>query len=116
MRTLLAATLIAAALAASAQSGERKPPAGSTPLSEPPPPPPMEQTVPALEPVVTTRHEGDQEIVEYRIKGKLYMQRVTPKHGKPYVLMDHQGDGTFMRQDNPLDSGVRVPQWVLKEF
>jgi hypothetical protein len=115
MRTLLAATLIAAALSVSAQSGERKLPAGTTPLTEPPPPPPM-QADPALEPVVTTRHEGDQEIVEYRIKGKLYMQRVTPKHGKPYVLMDHQGDGTFMRQDNPLDPGVRVPQWVLKEF
>jgi Protein of unknown function (DUF2782) len=116
MRTLLAATLIAAALSAAAQSGERRLPAGATPLNEPPPPPPMQQTDPALEPVVTTRHEGDQEVVEYRIKGKLYMQRVTPKHGKPYVLMDHQGDGTFMRQDNPLDSGVRVPQWVLKEF
>jgi hypothetical protein len=116
MRTLLAATLIAAALSAAAQSGERRLPAGATPLNEPPPPPPMQQTDSALEPVVTTRHEGDQEVVEYRIKGKLYMQRVTPKHGKPYVLMDHQGDGTFMRQDNPLDSGVRVPQWVLKEF
>ncbi len=44
------------------------------------------------------------------------MQRVTPKHGVPYVLMDMKGDGTFMRQDNPLDSGVRVPQWVLMEF
>ncbi|HEX7465147.1 MAG TPA: DUF2782 domain-containing protein [Usitatibacter sp.] len=116
MRTLLAATLIAAALSAAAQTGERKLPAGATPLTEPPPPPPMQQADPAIEPVVTTRHEGDQEIIEYRIKGKLYMQRVTPKHGKPYVLMDHQGDGTFMRQDNPLDSGVRVPQWVLKEF
>jgi hypothetical protein len=116
MRSLLAATLLAAALCASAQSMERKPPAGSTPLAEPPPPPPIGQTDPALEPVVTTRHEGDQEIIEYRVKGKLYMQRVTPKNGKPYVLMDHQGDGTFMRQDNPLDSGVRVPQWVLKEF
>jgi Protein of unknown function (DUF2782) len=117
MRTLLAATLVAAALSASAQSVERKLPAGSVPLSEPPPPPPMVQTdPPPLEPVVTTRHEGDQEIIEYRVKGKLYMQRVTPKNGKPYVLMDHQGDGTFMRQDNPLDSGVRVPQWVLKEF
>ena len=116
MRTLLAATLIAAALSASAQTGERKLPPGAMPLNEPPPPPPMVQTDPALEPVATTRQEGDQEIVEYRVKGKLYMQRVTPKHGKPYVLMDNQGDGTFMRQDNPLDSGVRVPQWVLKEF
>jgi hypothetical protein len=30
--------------------------------------------------------------------------------------MDLKGDGTFTRQDNSLDSGVRVPQWVLMEF
>ena len=53
---------------------------------------------------------------EYRVRGKVYMQRVTPKHGRPYVLMDHKGDGTFTKQDNTLDNGVRVPQWVLLEF
>ena len=44
------------------------------------------------------------------------MQRVTPKSGRPYILIDNQGTGTFVRQDNPLDSGIRVPQWVLLEF
>jgi len=71
---------------------------------------------PALEPQVTVRTEGEQTIQEYRVRGKLYMQRVTPKHGKPYILMDHKGDGTFTKQDNTLDNGVRVPQWVLLEF
>jgi hypothetical protein len=116
MRTVLAAMLVAAAFSAAAQSEARKLPPGAMPLAEPPPPPAMEKTEPALEPVVTTRQEGDKEVVEYRVKGKLFMQRVTPKGGKPYVLVDNHGDGTFMRQDNPLDSGVRVPQWVLKEF
>lgn len=116
MRVVLAATLLAVSLSALAQSAARPRPPGTIPLEEPPPPPPMVQTDPALEPVVTTRTEGDQEIQEYRVNGKLYMQRVTPKGGKPYVLMDHQGTGTFMRQDNPLDTGLRVPQWVLKEF
>jgi hypothetical protein len=86
------------------------------PLDEAPPPPAISETPPALEPQVTTRTEGEQTVQEYRIKGKLYMQRVTPKHGKPYVLMDHKGDGSFTRQDNNLDNGVRVPQWVLLEF
>ena len=113
MRVILAATLLAFAMSAAAQPGARPRPSGSTPLEEPPP---IMQTDAALEPVVTVRTEGEQEIQEYRVKGKLFMQRVTPKGGKPYVLMDHHGDGTFMRQDNPLDSGVRVPQWVLKEF
>jgi len=115
MRILLAATLIAVSLSAAAQSGVRAPPQGSQPLQEPPPPPVLREDA-SPEPVVTTRQEGDLVIQEFRVNGKLYMQRVTPKHGKPYVLMDNHGDGTFMRQDNPLDSGLRVPQWVLKEF
>jgi hypothetical protein len=118
MRVVLAATLLAVSLAALGQSTARPRPPGTLPLEDVPPPPPMPMVEPdaALEPVVTTRTEGDQVIQEYRVNGKLYMQRVTPKGGRPYVLVDHQGTGTFMRQDNPLDTGLRVPQWVLKEF
>jgi hypothetical protein len=116
MRTLLALLLLAAAIDATAQSAARTRPPGTMPLDEPPPPPAIVQTDPALEPQVTVRTEGEQTVQEYRIKGKLYMQRVTPKGGRPYVLMDHKGDGTFTKQDNTLDNGVRVPQWVLLEF
>jgi len=116
MRTLLLVLLTAFAIDALAQSTARPRPPGTMPLDEPPPPPAMMETDPALEPQVTVRTEGEQTIQEYRIKGKLYMQRVTPKHGRPYILMDHRGDGTFSKQDNTLDSGVRVPQWVLLEF
>lgn len=116
MRILLLATLTALALDVSAQSVARPRPPGTVPLDEAPPPPAMVETDPALEPQVSIRTEGEQTIQEYRIKGKLYMQRVTPKHGKPYILMDHKGDGTFTKLDNTLDSGVRVPQWVLLEF
>jgi hypothetical protein len=116
MRTLLAITLIAAAFGAAAQSTARSRPPGTMPLDEPPPPPPIVAEDPALEPQVTVRTEGNNTIHEYRIGGKLYMQRVTPKNGKPYVLVDHKGDGTFTKQDNTLDNGVRVPQWVLLEF
>jgi Protein of unknown function (DUF2782) len=114
MRILLIATLTALALDVSAQSAARPRPPGTTPLDEPPPPPAMTEA--AVEPEVTTRNEGDQSIQEYRVKGKLYMQRVTPKNGRPYILMDHKGDGTFTKQDNTLDNGVRVPQWVLLDF
>ena len=117
MRVILAAALLAVSLAAAAQSGARPRPPGTVPLDDIPPPPPMSQLdAAAYEPVVSTRMEGDQEVQEYRVKGKLFMQRVTPKHGKPYILIDHQGDGTMTRHDNPLDSGVRVPQWTLLEF
>jgi hypothetical protein len=116
MRTLLALTLLAAALGAAAQSPARTRPPGTVPLDEPPPPPMIVVDDPALEPQVTVRTEDETTIQEYRIGGKLYMQRVTPKSGRTYILMDHKGDGTFTRQDNTLDNGVRVPQWVLLEF
>jgi hypothetical protein len=115
---LAAAFATAVALPLFAQSTERPKPPGTVPLEEAPPPPPMTGTAPdnVPEPQVTTRTEGDETIQEYRINGRLFMQRVTPKHGHAYVLMDNKGDGTFVRQDNPLDSGMKVPQWVLLEF
>jgi hypothetical protein len=115
---LLAALAACCVLPAAAQSTERSKPPGTVPLEEVPPPPPMTGTEPdnGPQPQVTTRTQGDETIQEYRMNGKLYMMRVTPKHGHAYVLMDNKGDGTFMRQDNPLDSGVRVPQWVLLQF
>lgn len=116
MRKALLVILAVLAFDAAAQSTARSRPAGTTPLEEVPPPPAMVDKDPALEPDVKTRMEGDQKIEEFRVKGKLYMVRVTPKGGVAYILMDHRGDGTFMKQDNPLDSGNRVPQWVLKEF
>jgi hypothetical protein len=114
MRLLTAILLIALTFDAAAQSGARPRPPGTAPLGEAPPPPPLTQGAP--EPQVSIRTEGGQTIQEYRIKGKLYMQKVTPKHGKAYVLMDHRGDGTFSRLDQTLDGQVRVPQWVLAEF
>lgn len=115
-RSAVLASLLVCSLSAFAQSEARPRPPGTMPLDEPPPPPPMAEADPQFEPQVTVRTEGDQTIQEYRVRGKLYMVRVTPKHGRPYILMDQKGDGTFMRQDNPLDTGVRVPAWVLLEF
>ena len=61
-------------------------------------------------------NEEDKEIAEYRVNGKLYMVRVTPRNGKPYTMIDHKGDGTFSKQDNTLTPNLVVPQWVLLEF
>src|SRR5215831_12579805 len=118
MRSLTAVLLVAIALPAAAQSGARPLPPGSVPLDDPPPPPPIsEKEAPEPQPQVTTREEDGQTIQEYRINGKLYMQRVTPKHGKEYVLVDNNGDGTFTRMDeNNLTQHLRVPQWVLWRF
>lgn len=116
MRILAALFLSTLALGAFAQSTARERPPGTIPLEEPPPPPPLVASDPALEPQVTTRvNEQGETVQEYRVNGRLFMQRITPRHGRPYVLIDDRGDGTFTRQDNTLDR-LRVPQWVLLEF
>jgi hypothetical protein len=116
-RTILSAVLVALSLSAAAQSVERARPAGTRPLEEPPPPPLLSESLPpSADPEMTIRTEGDETIQEYRMNGKVFMQRVTPKHGRPYVLMDYNGDGTFVRSDHPTDNGNRVPQWVLLTF
>ena len=115
---LVASLAACAAFAADspATSVARPRPPGTLPLDEAPPPPQLEDDPNELKPVVTERVEGDRTVQEYRINGRLYMQRVTPRSGRPYVLIDNKGDGTFTRQDNTLDNGVRVPQWVLLTF
>ena len=117
MRLLLAALLASFAFCAVAQSTARARPPGTVPLDEVPPPPPMSQATDTRdEPQVVRRVAEDGQVTEeYRVRGKLYMQRVTPKHGRTYVLVDHKGDGTFSKQDS-IDGHLAVPQWVLMEF
>lgn len=116
MRTVAAAFLTLLVLPAYAQSVARERPPGTVPLDEPPPPPALVETDPALAPQVTTRTGNEGEVVqEYRVNGKLFMERITPRRGKPYVVMHDRGDGAMMRQDNTLDI-LRGPQWTLWEF
>ena len=108
-RLLLLLTLLAMSAAA------QQPPAGLQPIPEPPPPPPGLQPDPALEPQVTITQRGEDKVEEYRMNGKLYMLKVTPPHGVPYYLIDEKGDGRMSRQES-LDSGLRVPMWVIHTF
>jgi hypothetical protein len=114
MRALIAFLLFAFALSVHAE-GAKPLPKDLQPITEPPAAPAGMELDPALEPQVTITKRGEDKVEEYRIGGKLYMLKVTPPHGVPYYLVDYKGDGQFSRQDN-LDSGVRVPQWVLMRF
>ena len=116
MRTIAAALLTLLALPVAAQSAARERPPGTMPLDEPPPPPALVETDPSLESQVTTRtnDQGDG-VQEYRANGKVFMERITPRAGKSYVVIHDRGDGTLMRQDNTLDT-LRGPQWTLWEF
>jgi hypothetical protein len=107
-----AAFLVCCTLALPAAAQTR--PNDLQPVPEPPPPPPG-LADPALEPQVTITKRGADKVEEYRLRGKLYMLKVTPPNGKPYYLVDDRGDGVWSRRDS-LDSGLRVPQWVIHSF
>jgi hypothetical protein len=111
MRKVVTALVLAIALPVAAQT-QSKPEAQPLP---PPPPPPGAELDPVLEPQVTIIKRGADTVEEFRVGGKLYMVKVTPPHGRPYYLIDERGDGRFTRQDG-LDSGIRPPLWVIREF
>ncbi len=81
----------------------------------PPPPPSLNADAAPDEPQITIIQEEGQTTEEYRMGGKLYMIKVTPKGGKPYYMVDDKGDGKFSRQEG-LDSGVRPPRWIIHRF
>ncbi|MDP2752362.1 MAG: DUF2782 domain-containing protein [Rhodocyclaceae bacterium] len=110
MRSLFITLFLLVALPVAAQSR----PADLQPLPEPPPPPPG-MIDPALEPQVTITKRGQDKAEEFRVNGKLYMIKVTPSHGVSYYLIDSRGDGTWARQES-LDTGLRVPLWVIGTF
>ncbi len=83
------------------------------PLPDIPPPPGMVD--PSLEPQITIIQRGGDRVEEFRIKGRLYMIRVTPPHGHAYYLVDQRGDGAMRRYDD-LSPNFQVPMWVISEF
>ena len=64
-------------------------------------------------PEITSRQEKDQTIEEYRIHGKLYAIKITPRRGAPYMLVDHSGDGNFQMESNVR---VAIPEWTLMRW
>ena len=82
---------------------------------EPLPPPPVMDGASDTEPEVTITKQTEQTIEEFRVGGRLYMIKITPKVGAPYYLVDDRGDGKFARQES-LDSGFRPPRWVIHHF
>lgn len=81
----------------------------------PPPPPGMEAFDAALEPQVTIVKAESETREEFRIKGKLYMIKVTPAVGPSYYLVDNQGDGNFIEADIPHPT-VKPPMWILHSW
>ena len=107
MRRTLIALLLAAAVPVFAQQ-----PPGLEPVPEPPPMPAEGAAID--EPEVTIVKRGEDTVTEYRIRGKLYMVKVTPPHGVPYYLIDREGNGQMVRDDTAPT--LAVPMWVLTSW
>ncbi|WP_051258623.1 MULTISPECIES: DUF2782 domain-containing protein [Chitinibacter] len=107
LRTRLLALLFSTLLAS---------PALAEVVADLPPPMPTEDTPSLAEqaPEVRIIEKADATIAEYRLHGKLYQVKVTPKVGKPYYLIDPTGKGEFMRRDDV--GNIAIPTWVLLEF
>lgn len=87
-------------------------------LADVPPPPPLlddseQVTREIMEPQVTIIRREGEVIEEYRIQGQLYMVRVTPQVGKPYYLVDTDGDGNLETRAHELDPKIMIPAWVI---
>jgi hypothetical protein len=81
----------------------------------PPPPPGMEAFDAAMEPDVNIIKAEKETREEFRIKGKLYMVKVTPAVGKPYYLIDRQGDGNFIESDT-IGPMTKPPMWTIHSW
>ncbi len=66
-----------------------------------------------LQPDVVIKQDKRGLIEEYRINGRVYMIKVTPKKGPPYYLVDSDGDGELESRKNELAPNLLIPSWVL---
>jgi hypothetical protein len=84
------------------------------PVNTAPAPPPSEEQE-NIEPEVKIIQREDKTIEEYRVNGRLYKIKITPKNAPPYYLVDSNGDGNFESRraaDGP-EPDLMIPQWVL---
>ncbi len=113
-------SVFVAALASNAFAQDAPAPKRLEPLPDVPAPPKLSNTpTPADQddaPTVNIRQEGETKIEEFRTKeGRVYAVRVTPKIGKPYLLVDPDGKHPITSSGD-IGTGVRPAQWTLFEF
>ncbi len=110
---------VAAIAMASASAQAPPPPPRLEPLPDVPPPPKLSPDAVADDvdaTQVTIRQDGENKVEEFRTRGgRVYAIRVTPKFGKPYLLVDPDGKGT-MTNATEINGGVKPAQWTILEF
>ncbi|MDR2032873.1 MAG: DUF2782 domain-containing protein [Azoarcus sp.] len=74
---------------------------------EPPALEPLEEEIPE----VTVIQRGEDLISEYRLRNRLYMVKVAPRHSAPYYLVDREGKGRMVREE--VAPSLTVPSWIV---
>ncbi|MDH5218937.1 MAG: DUF2782 domain-containing protein [Gammaproteobacteria bacterium] len=94
MRYLLLLVIFSVSMAAGAADDPRKIPEG-------------------FEPEVRIIDTGTGLVEEFRSSGRVYMIKVTPKKGRPYYLVDADGDGNMETHRSETAPRMLIPSWVL---
>lgn len=95
---------------------EKPPPIPPEEAGDAPIPPKVQQE--QIEPTVTIREEEERLIEEYRMNGRLYMVKVTPKEGGlSYYYIDTDGDGTLeLDESQRALNPVQPVHWKVLEW
>jgi len=67
------------------------------------------------EPEVRIIRKKDAVIEEYRVNGLLRFIKITPSIGKPYYMVDTDGDGVLETREDDL-ANPPINQWILLEW
>lgn len=85
------------------------------PADEPLPEKIVQPPPPEAAPTVSIRTDTSGDVVEeYRQNGRVYMVKVRPQKGPPYMLLDTNGDGRLDETDG--EGPVRPVYWTLYEW
>ena len=118
MKIIFGTLLALASLGVMAQDKAAEPAAKETPKAKAADAP-IPEKVPAKEsegsgPTVSIRTRDNGDVVEeYREGGIVRMVKVTPTRGKPYYIMDNNGDGRLDRADAEAAGGVVPVSWII---
>jgi hypothetical protein len=95
---------------------EKPPPIPAENTEDVPIPPKVQEE--QIEPTVTIREEEERLIEEYRMNGRLYMVKVTPKKGGvSYYYVDTNGDGKLeLDPDQQAMNPVQPVHWKVIEW
>jgi len=110
MSIILTALLALTAQAATASENTPEPVAKEAPVPEKIPAKTGDDDSPSVR--IRTRDNGDV-VEEYRQGGIVTMVKVTPTRGKPYYIMDNNGDGRLDRADAEAAGGVVPVSWII---